>query len=299
MRVTRAYRIARLVAGMIMCLGAVMVTGGVAASAAPHASRALKVSPGHFGKGSVGSSKADSATASLPVPKFNDSTLTVSLTIPTLACSPMHPDCEWMLFMNEPREPGRPTVGMITGTSGTLTLPYPHYCGYVQADSLIGPAPWTYVSGVTHLTFGCIPPTTTTTTSTSTTTTSTTSTTTTSTTSTTTTTTTRPAATSTTVPPNVAASSTIPNGNSVLPFTAAITSNASTTTTIANGSSQLPFTGVDIKALVLLGSLLILVGGLLLTTVESRRRALARATTVTLDQAKVSARKTSSWFLGD
>jgi len=148
---------------MIMCLGAVMVTGGVAASAAPHASRALKVSPGHFGKGSVGSSKADSATASLPVPKFNDSTLTVSLTIPTLACSPMHPDCEWMLFMNEPREPGRPTVGMITGTSGTLTLPYPHYCGYVQADSLIGPAPWTYVSGVTHLTFGCIPPTTTTT----------------------------------------------------------------------------------------------------------------------------------------
>ena len=47
-----------------------------------------------------------------------------------------------------------------------------------------------------------------------------------------------------------------------------------------------------------LGSLLILIGGLLLLTVESRRRALARATVVRLDQVKKGARKTGYWFFG-
>ena len=47
-----------------------------------------------------------------------------------------------------------------------------------------------------------------------------------------------------------------------------------------------------------LGSLLILIGGLILLTVESRRRALARATVVRLDQLKKGVRKTGYWFFG-
>jgi hypothetical protein len=91
----------------------------------------------------------------------------------------------------------------------------------------------------------------------------------------------------------VSTPSSIPTGSSALPFTA-----ATSTTPIANGSSQLPFTGVDVKLLMILGSLLILVGGLLITTVESRRRTLARASSIKLDRVKYGASKTSSWFLG-
>ena len=103
-----------------------------------------------------------------------------------------------------------------------------------------------------------------------------------------------PASTTTTISPNVAAQSTIPNGSAALPFTAA----SSTTTKMANGSSSLPYTGGDVAPLAYLGSLLILIGGLLLLSVESRRRALARATVVRLDKVKEGARKTGYWFFG-
>jgi hypothetical protein len=49
--------------------------------------------------------------------------------------------------------------------------------------------------------------------------------------------------------------------------------------------------------LIILGVGLMLLGGLLLSTVESRRRMLRRAEAITLD-VKDGARKTSSWFLG-
>jgi hypothetical protein len=60
----------------------------------------------------------------------------------------------------------------------------------------------------------------------------------------------------------------------------------------------LPFTGADLRPLVLLGSMMIILGGFLLSTVESRRRMLRRASAIKLDQVKDGARKTSSWFLG-
>ena len=165
--------------------------------------------------------------------------------------------------MNLPKEPGMPVAGQVTGTSGVLALDYPNYCGYFQVDVLIGPSPWMIVSGVRHPDFACVPPTTTTTT----------------------TTTTPVVVSSTTVPPNVASSTTVPNGSSSVPFTA-----TSGTTT----PSQLPFTGMEIKPLAILGGLLILIGGMVLTTVESRRRLLLRAT----GPVKSGARKTSSWLLG-
>jgi hypothetical protein len=63
-------------------------------------------------------------------------------------------------------------------------------------------------------------------------------------------------------------------------------------------SAQLPFTGANLKPLVILGVGLMMLGGLLLTTVESRRRLLQRAGAVRLGSVKDGARRTSSWFLG-
>ncbi len=78
-----------------------------------------------------------------------------SLVIPAPACPTSNPGCEWMLFMNAPLVPNAPVIGEVTGTSGRLTIPYPtDFCGVIQADALIGRAPfvgaaaWTYVSGM-------------------------------------------------------------------------------------------------------------------------------------------------------
>ena len=88
---------------------------------------------------------------------------------------------------------------------------------------------------------------------------------------------------------------------SALPFT-----NVSTTTTpqavaaasITPAASQLPFTGADLRPLIILGSAMILLGGFLLSTVESRRRTLRRASAIRLDHVKDGAQRASSWFLG-
>jgi hypothetical protein len=55
---------------------------------------------------------------------------------------------------------------------------------------------------------------------------------------------------------------------------------------------------LDPKPLLLVGSLLVLLGLILLSTVESRRRLLRRAATLRVDHLKDQARKSSSWFLG-
>jgi hypothetical protein len=271
-RTSGVLRFARVVAGSMVCLGAIMVTGGAAGSAAAH--------PSHVGTESRhpgGGLTRDAARIGKGILKFDNVVQQATLTLPPPPCTGSQPNCQWMLFMNEPRVDGKPVVGMVTGTSGVLTLKYPPFCGIIQVDALIGPSPWVFESGLTHVIAGCKPPP--------------------STTATPPTTTTSPVppkvSSSNSVPPQVSSSSTIPNGSSALPFTA-----ATSTTPIVNGASQLPFTGADVKLLAILGSLLILVGGLLLTTVESRRRALTRGMMIKLDQVKDGANKTSSWFLG-
>ncbi len=97
------------------------------------------------------------AGASVPGPQlaFDAPQQQASLVISAPACPTSNPGCEWMLFMNAPLVPNAPVIGEVTGTSGRLTIPYPtDFCGVIQADALIGRAPfvgaaaWTYVSGM-------------------------------------------------------------------------------------------------------------------------------------------------------
>ena len=62
-------------------------------------------------------------------------------TIPTPGCRPDGNTvaCQWELVVNEPAVPGQPVVGMATGTSGVLQVPYPSFCGVIQADAMVGP----------------------------------------------------------------------------------------------------------------------------------------------------------------
>jgi hypothetical protein len=288
------------VAIALVSMGAIMVTAGTASS-----------TPEVF---------------SYPVLRFDDAAQQIQLKIPTPACPVGQSDCEWMLYVNQPGEPGQPVVAQVIGTSGVLTVAYPDFCGVLQADALIGPAPWVYKTGIRRRIDTCVSPTTTTTSSSTTTTTSSTTTTTTTDPSTTTTTSTEPSTTTTTtdpsttttttststtlpattttqssVPPVVSAGSTTPTtgggGSSQLPFTDATSASSSGAGTTA--TSSLAFTGLDIKPLVLIGSMMILIGGLLLTTMETKRRALRRVPVIKLDQVREGTRRTSSWFLGE
>src|ERR1700738_4559581 len=78
---------------------------------------------------------------------FNATQQQVQLTIPSPACPTSSEHCEWMLFVDEPNLPGQPVVGMTTGSSGTLDISYPTLCGVMQADVLLGPAPWKFKFG--------------------------------------------------------------------------------------------------------------------------------------------------------
>ncbi len=261
MRLNRWHRITAALAIMMLTVGGSMVTAGVAEGAQSAGAR--------------------------PILIFNSAAQQAQLTIPTPPCPKSDKHCKWMLYMNLPTMPMQPRVGYVLGKSGTLTIDYPKFCGQIQADALVGPAPWIYKTGIRTQIHTCHETTTTTTTTTSTTSTTT-----------TTTTTTRPTTTSSTVPPVVAASSTTPTTaatSSALPF-----SDPSTTSTpaVEKTAAELPFTGVDIKPLGLIGTMLIILGGILLSTVESRRRMFRRAAAVNLDQVKDGVRNTTAWFLG-
>ncbi len=276
MRVKRLRRAVMVLAVVVIAVGASMVSAGTAWAMKERSPEAM--------------------------PRFDGMTSAVEVTIPT-DCPIVRPVCQWVLFVNEPDAPGKPVAGFEVGTSGVLSVPFPPYCGVIQADVLVGPKPWKMMDGVRAPIEDCPQPTTTTTTSTSTTTTSTsttttsTSTTTTTSSTTTTTTTTRPSTTTTTkVPAVVASASTTPNGSSDLPFTDDTT--ASTVAKAADGSSQLPYTGAPVRLLLLLGITLMLLGAVLLTSLETRRRMVRRVASVRVDDLKDGADRMSSWFLG-
>jgi hypothetical protein len=224
---------------VLVCAGAALIGGG-AASAAP--GRAATHGAGH------------PVSVARPVLGFDDTARTATLVVPTPVCPGGAAGCTWTLFMNEPQVPGSPTVGSVSGTSGVLTLPYPSFCGVVQIDALLGPAPLVRRGGRTHVVTGCMPPPSTTTT----------------------TTTTPPGPTPSTVPPQVAATSAVPpegaggvpgTDGTVLPFTDATTAPTST-------SAQLPFTGLDVRRMLAAGTLLLAAGLWLL--LAPRRQRVAR-----------------------
>jgi hypothetical protein len=92
------------------------------------------------------------ASASSPVGAVADITFwnndnVVTLNVPSL-CPTGNPNCVWMLWVNEPDIPAQTVVGRATGTSGVLTVAYPaDFCGVIQADVLVGPAPWRLMFG--------------------------------------------------------------------------------------------------------------------------------------------------------
>jgi len=224
----------------------------------------------------AGTAWATTAPPTNPVLLFDNAAGVAKLVIPTPSCSAAIPNCHWMLYMNLPLLPHQPRVGYITGTHGVLVLPLPKFCGMIQADALVGPlsnpSTWVYKVGIRERVHTCGYPTTTRPHST-----------------TTTTIAPKVAATASSVPGTVAATT----ATAALPFT-----GATSTSSTQPATAQLPFTGLDFKPLAIVGSTLVILGGLMLSTVESRRRMLRRATTIKLDDVKDGARRTSSWFLG-
>jgi hypothetical protein len=191
----------------------------------------------------VGVAPAAGAAERSPVLTFSSDRVT--LTLPTQGCPHRRPDCEWMLFVNEPMT-GK-LVGTATGpgtTTGALTVALPaFFCGVVQGDALVGPSPWKKVVG--H---------------------------------------------KVTVQTSASCS---------LPFTAANVGTAGTTPAVAK-LTQLPFTGIDVKPLTILGVSLTLLGFLMATDFDRRRREAHRPKPEwTWCETVAAAGAVARWLFGD
>jgi hypothetical protein len=273
----RANRWLAIAASVMVALGSMLVIEGAASAATPVA---------HF-----------------PVIRFWTAYHRVTLDVPARAwCPKSKPKCVWELFVNEPDIPAQTVVGIATGSSGVLMVDYPaHFCGVLQADAIVGPSPWLLEYGHQKMikTGSCDPHTTTTTgvpNSTSTTRPHSTS-----------TTTTRPRSTTTTTKPkhHVVTTTTVklPFTSSTTPATVgavAATAAVNASTTSAPPTAQLPFTGADVRPLAILGTLLIIFGIYILTTLEQRRRVFRRMSySMRSGSAAGFATRTTRWFLGE
>ena len=180
--------------------------------------------------------------------KFLPSLNEVTLTVPTPPCRKGPPGCVWQLWVNEPFAPGAPVLGTATGTSGVLTVTYPStVCGTVQGDASVALQADVSVGGLTfrhlfghRLTIQC--------------------------------TTTTATADPQTAPPT--------GPTTQLPFAGVISSSPTdpgTTATAARTTAavvQLPFTGLNVRPLAIIGSVLVLLGLMLVTRREHQRRLL-------------------------
>jgi hypothetical protein len=234
---------------------------------------------------SAGTAWAGQAQSAHLVLSFNDQAKQAQLRIRPQACPHATRKCVWMLFMNLPLLPGQPFVAEVKGTFDTISLPYPKFCGVIQADALRGPAPWTYRLGIREKIDNCHgsghPSTTDPTT---------------------------PDPPPTIGPPTspnppgvqtVAAATASTSGVSTTGSPSALPFSDSPSSTVSEpAAAQLPFTGMDPRPLLIFGVTLMALGSVLLSTVESRRRLLRRAAALRIDHVKDGARRTSSWFLG-
>jgi hypothetical protein len=205
-----------------------------------------------------------------PVIRFWSTSSEVTLQIPEPACPVSKPSCEWMLFVDEPDVPAQTVVGVVSGTSGILTVAYPaDFCGVIQADAILGPNPSKLEVGhqvVVTTASGC------------------------------------PPITKTTIPPPKPG----PGANGVSPPGGTVTATPTGTVTLTNDpahvaaaeAAQLPFTGIDIKPMGYIGVGMVVTGLLLASTFEKRRRDLRRVKART-DSAAQQAARVSRWFLGE
>lgn len=228
----------------------------------------------------IGSGTASaSGRGAFPVIKFWPTDKVVTLQIPSPPCRGEHPPgCVWMLTVNEPDVPAQTLVGTAQGTSGILTVAYPrNFCGVIQADAAVGPAPWSLVIGhrATIQTAEVCDPVTAPTSVTPTT------------------------ATPTTTPPANTPPANTPQAQ--LPFTGSASTSTTNAALVAQTTlERLPFTGVDVKPLAIVGTFLILLGLNILTTLEQRRRAMRRVGyAVRSSPASAYASRASRWFLGE
>lgn len=223
----------------------------------------------------IGSGTASaSGRGAFPVIKFWPTDQVVTLQIPSPPCRGDHPPgCVWMLTVNEPNVPAQTLVGTAQGTSGLLTIDYPkNFCGVIQADAAVGPAPWSLVIGhratiqTATVCDAVTAPTT---------------------------------VTPTTAPLTTAPPATTPPAQ--LPFTGSASTSTTNAALVAQTTlERLPFTGVDVKPLAIVGTFLILLGLNILTTLEQRRRALRRVGyAVRSSPASEFASRASRWFLGE
>lgn len=83
-----------------------------------------------------------------PIIGFDDADHLARLVLPNPPCPSADTGCVWMLRVNEPEVAGSPLVGSVSGTSGILTVAFPAFCGVIQADALLGPAPWRIERGI-------------------------------------------------------------------------------------------------------------------------------------------------------
>jgi hypothetical protein len=99
-----------------------------------------------------------------PYIRWDNAQNQVEMIIPPDACANLGSShCVWMLWVNEPRETPPVTVGYQIGTGGTLAIPYPSFCGVLQADKLVtiqadllsGQGHWTFLGGSRHHIINC------------------------------------------------------------------------------------------------------------------------------------------------
>ncbi len=223
----RRSRKKKLTAGLIACLGvavAATTTSGVAWS--------LPIHTHH------------------PVLRFNTATQQIQLTLPNPACPPNTSTCEWALVVDEPDAPGQTVLAYLTGTTGTISTPFPKVCATIQADALLGPAPWMTRQGIRTTLNTCSPP-----------------------------------------PPST--------GGGTAPAAASDGTSDGTGAAKATEDSvqhTLPFTGMDVEQLAVVGWALLLMGSVLMSTAESRRRLLYR--TVRSGDLRQGARRVGRWLFG-
>jgi hypothetical protein len=88
----------------------------------------------------------------------------VEMIVPSGACAYLgSKKCEWMLWVNEPYANPPVTVGYQIGSGGTLSIPYPSFCGVLQADKLVtlqadivsGDGHWIFLGGSRHHILNC------------------------------------------------------------------------------------------------------------------------------------------------
>jgi hypothetical protein len=175
-----------------------------------------------------------SAHSRHPVLKFDAALQQAQLTIPVPACPVSNENCEWMLFVNEPLLSGKLVIGSVTGSSGSLTVNLPKFCGVIQADVLLGPAPWRFKFGHRRQINTCDAPT----------------------------------------PPLVS--------SAVAPAAVSATTTSALRSTDPTGArttaAELPFTGFDVQTLFVLGTSMMGLGAMLLSTIGFHRRMLRWAT---------------------